>query len=134
MPTVTAITIRQPWASLIIEGHKPIENRSRPTRHRGCLAIHAGRTLDEEAQARFGHLLSEPDHPPRGYIIGFVRLVGCLPYRDVPASLRTWARGPWCWVLSDPMPLETPIACRGAQAFFRVSLAEGMVPHWPLTV
>ena len=37
-----ALTIRQPWASLIVEGVKTVETRSWNTKHRGSLAIHAG--------------------------------------------------------------------------------------------
>lgn len=47
-----ALTIRQPWASLIIEGHKNIENRSRPTNHRGLLVIHAGLRTEQDALDR----------------------------------------------------------------------------------
>ncbi len=38
-----ALTIRQPWASLIAAGVKTIETRSWSTRYRGPLAIHAGK-------------------------------------------------------------------------------------------
>lgn len=38
-----ALTIRQPWASLIAVGVKTIENRSWGTKHRGPLAIHAAK-------------------------------------------------------------------------------------------
>lgn len=38
-----ALTIRQPWAALIAAGVKTIETRSWPTKHRGPLAIHAGK-------------------------------------------------------------------------------------------
>lgn len=41
-----ALTIRQPWASLIAAGVKTIETRSWSTRYRGPLAIHAGRRWD----------------------------------------------------------------------------------------
>ena len=41
--TLKALTIHQPWASLIALGHKRIETRSWPTSHRGPIAIHAGR-------------------------------------------------------------------------------------------
>lgn len=37
-----ALTIRQPWASLIATGVKTIETRSWSTKHRGTIAIHAG--------------------------------------------------------------------------------------------
>jgi len=37
-----AITVKQPWAWAIAHGGKTVENRSRGTRHRGLLLIHAG--------------------------------------------------------------------------------------------
>ena len=37
-----ALTIMQPWASLIACGAKTIETRSWPTKYRGPIAIHAG--------------------------------------------------------------------------------------------
>lgn len=39
-----ALTIRQPWASLIAHGVKTIETRSWSTEYRGPLAIHAGKS------------------------------------------------------------------------------------------
>lgn len=42
-----ALTIRQPWASLIGLGVKTIETRSWTTRYRGPLAIHAGKRPPE---------------------------------------------------------------------------------------
>jgi len=38
-----ALTISQPYASLIASGEKWVENRTWATRYRGPLAIHAGR-------------------------------------------------------------------------------------------
>ncbi len=38
-----ALSLHQPWASLIAEGVKTIETRSRATRYRGPLAIHAAK-------------------------------------------------------------------------------------------
>ena len=37
-----AISIRQPWAWLVVNRHKDIENRSWPTKFRGRLLVHAG--------------------------------------------------------------------------------------------
>lgn len=45
-----ALTIHQPWASLIAAGVKTIETRSWSTRHRGPLAIHAGKARPECTQ------------------------------------------------------------------------------------
>lgn len=46
-----AITVRQPWAECIARGVKLVENRSRPTTHRGPLAIHAGARPSDQAGA-----------------------------------------------------------------------------------
>lgn len=42
-----AITLHQPWASLIAIGAKQIETRSWPARYRGPLAIHAAKTFTD---------------------------------------------------------------------------------------
>ncbi|GAA0382501.1 ASCH domain-containing protein [Paenibacillus motobuensis] len=44
-----AITIHQPWATLIALGEKRFETRSWPTKYRGLIAIHAGKKIDKEA-------------------------------------------------------------------------------------
>lgn len=45
-----ALTVMQPWAWLIVEGFKDVENRGRnfPQAHRGPLLIHAGLTFDAD--------------------------------------------------------------------------------------
>jgi hypothetical protein len=43
-----ALSLIQPWASLIVLGEKRIETRSWPTRHRGHLAIHANKNLPDD--------------------------------------------------------------------------------------
>ncbi|MDT9719152.1 ASCH domain-containing protein [Paenibacillus sp. ClWae2A] len=44
-----AVTIIQPWATLVALGVKTLETRSWATKHRGPLAIHAGQKVDKEA-------------------------------------------------------------------------------------
>ena len=51
-----AITIKQPWASLIAEGYKEYEFRSWNTKYRGDILIHAGLSIDKKAMKRFEHL------------------------------------------------------------------------------
>lgn len=43
---IPALSIRQPWAWLIVNNHKPVENRSWPTSFRGRFLVHAGKTRD----------------------------------------------------------------------------------------
>lgn len=42
-----ALTLHQPWASLVAAGHKSVETRSWWTRHRGPIAIHAAKRPPE---------------------------------------------------------------------------------------
>ncbi len=48
-----AITLHQPWATLVAVGAKRIETRSWATSYRGPLAIHAARTTPQ-GDGRFG--------------------------------------------------------------------------------
>ena len=51
-----AITIKQPYATLIKEGIKEYEFRTWNTKYRGDILIHAGLGIDKEALKRFEHL------------------------------------------------------------------------------
>lgn len=70
-----AITIKQPWASLIINGYKKYEFRSWKTNYRGELLIHAGKGTDKKALSKFKDL--NLDYPV-GKIIGKVTLTDCI--------------------------------------------------------
>jgi hypothetical protein len=109
-----ALTIRQPWAGLIMAGIKTVENRTWQTKHRGLLVVHAGR-IDRQPMAEHGHLLGTSP-VVTGAIIGTVRVVGCV--RDADSR---WAiDGNWHWLLADPQPLAEPIACPGRLGLWQV--------------
>ena len=40
-----ALTVKQPWASLLVAGIKTVENRTWTTKYRGPLAIHAALSI-----------------------------------------------------------------------------------------
>ena len=76
-----ALSIRQPWAELILLGHKIIEVRSKRTNLRERVFIYAGLNRIEQAEeariaAQFG---IDVDGLPRGVLVGTVEIVGCLP-------------------------------------------------------
>lgn len=48
-----ALTIKQPWAALIIEGYKQYEFRSWKTNYRGKILIHAGLSFEKDMVKRF---------------------------------------------------------------------------------
>ena len=70
------LTIKQPWATLIMQGDKRFEFRSWQTKYRGDLLIHAGKGIDKEAIKRLEKYL--PEELPTGKILGKVTLVDCI--------------------------------------------------------
>lgn len=129
-----ALTISQPFASLIADGFKWVENRRWPTNYSGPLAIHAGKGtqyLDREELADY----------PTGCVVATAVLVACVQRSTVlsrantvravecPAGFpHTWeelaehahCEGPYCWLLADVVKLATPIPYRGAQGLFDI--------------
>lgn len=116
-----ALSIRQPWAWLIIHGGKDIENRTWHTKHRGRFLVHAakGMTRAEYNMASWtagplGVTLPSFEDLPRGGIVGSVDLVDSVGHSQSP-----WYMGEKGFVLRDPQPLAfTPI--KGQLNFFEV--------------
>lgn len=107
-----AITIKQPWASLIVSGLKDIENRTWKTNFRGRVLIHAGKTRERQfsipkklfADDNVYSVISEKELP-QGTIIGSVEIVDCV--QNHPSL---WAeKGVWNWVLANPVMFPEPI-------------------------
>jgi hypothetical protein len=90
---VKAISIRQPWAWLIVAGHKDVENRTWRTQYRGPILIHASKgTTKREYNAAWTFAFCGHDIPAkaiyelpkfedleRGGIIGMAELVDVVP-------------------------------------------------------
>ena len=70
------LTIKQPWATLIMQGDKRCEFRSWQSKYRGDILIHAGKGIDKEAMKRLVKYLL--DEIPLGKILGKVTLVDCI--------------------------------------------------------
>jgi len=134
-PGMLALSIRQPWAWLIVHGPKRIENRAWPTRYRGPFLIHASkwwsrRIVSETLDAlRLQGLLAEPAKTlgggpffpieqmavETGGIVGRAVLVDC-----VTEHRSSWFAGPFGFVLADdvePLPFRP---WRGELGLFRV--------------
>lgn len=70
------VTIKQPWATLIMQQDKRFEFRSWQTKYRGELLIHAGKGIDKEAMNRLAKYI--PKDMQTGKILGKVKLVDCI--------------------------------------------------------
>jgi hypothetical protein len=114
-----AITIKQPWASLIVHGIKDIENRTWPCPRKYIgqrVFIHAagshGRKFsidltDAQTKAAFATIAIETmfGNMPFGSIIGSVEIVDCS--MNHPSI---WAeKGVYNWILANPILFNKPI-------------------------
>ena len=69
------LTIKEPWATLIIDGYKKYEFRSWKTKYRGKILIHAGLTLEKDNLEKFKAYNLDIS---KGEIIGEAELVDCI--------------------------------------------------------
>ncbi|TAM87648.1 ASCH domain-containing protein [bacterium] len=119
-----ALSIRHPWSWAILYANKRIENRTWPTRFRGEVFIHAGKTIERDSVEMLrADSFSVPEELACGAIVGVARLVDCID--DETAETRypdqvEWISGPWCFILEEVRALATPIPCHGKLGFFDV--------------
>ncbi len=135
-----ALTLTQPWATLVALGAKTVETRSWRTNYRGILAIHAAKGFPISArelctESPFCEALSGVGYGlPRGFIIAICRLDICVPTDACFIGERT--AGPdaqgsfsitsqehsfgdysplrWAWILKEVRVLPEPVAAKGA--------------------
>src|SRR5262245_29630235 len=115
-----ALSIKQPWATLVVHGLKTIEVRRWPTPRRGRILIHAARIPDERPQG-WAALPEELREETKliGGLIGAVDLVDCRTYniaedfnRDGPHHLNdpAWWLGPtlygFAFAAAEPLPFR----------------------------
>lgn len=144
-----AITIKQPWASLIIEGGKDIENRTRRTHVRGWVLVHAGLNPSQADFLNARQLVMSGSAPlfnrqavvdllwakydwsfdkdawSAGGIIGAMHITDCVEASDSP-----WFCGPFGYVIDRVVKLPF-LPCRGHQGWFNVELppeTEALIP------
>lgn len=136
-----ALSIIQPWASLIAVGIKDIENRTWRTNYRGEFLIHSSakrlsegwEALTEEQKAAAVKLIkpfgtvNDVKLLPVSAIIGKATLADCV--QNHPS---VWAeKGVWNWVLKDVVLFDRPIlSVKGKLGFweFDDSLLAGVKP------
>lgn len=129
-----ALTLHQPWASLIALGVKTIETRSWVTNYRGPLAIHAGRQTPMAGalgdfrvwcesgavwwlDGRHGDPGSNRYWPLTfGAVIAICELVDVVPIEHAtPDPYGDFTPGRYAWLLDDIVPLDEPVPARGFQ-------------------
>ena len=132
----------QPFAGVVVDGIKPIDNRSWPTDYRGPIAIHASSKffpgMVDELQ-RYGVAVASPERKnwPTMAILGTVEIADCVFFNsrhDEPAiidaakaagilsprskkvdidKILPWAHGRYCWIFRNPIKFREPIPALG---------------------
>ena len=76
-----ALCIRQPWAELILLGHKTIEVRPKATPLRERIYVYASKSrIEEREEARIAAQYGiDVDALPRGVLVGTIEIVRCRP-------------------------------------------------------
>ncbi len=122
-----AITLPQPWASLVAIGVKTIETRPFTTAYRGSIAIHAAKTsvprMHGVHDPYFKTLLESAGLTytdlPRGIILATARLIDCeiITTTNCPCypeyAFADFTPGWYAWKLTDIHQLKSPIPVKG---------------------
>ena len=115
------LTIKQPWATLIMQGNKRFKFRSWQTKYRGELLIHAGKGIDKETMKRLAKYI--PKDMPTGKILGKVTVVDCVKMspkfkkmlleenKDIYAD--SSFKENYCWQLENVEVFREPIETKG---------------------
>ena len=130
-----ALSLKQPWAALVVAGRKAIEVRKWATAVRGRVYIHAARISDERPEA-WAPITDEirPLAQLTGGIIGAADLTGCVMYRTQPGFAADvgkhcnppdWFEPPrmygFIFRAAEPIPFRP---CKGSMRFFTVERPE----------
>jgi hypothetical protein len=133
-----ALSLLQPWASLLAGGEKRVETRSWHTSHRGRIAIHASKAFRDEDRmlaiqtkafyqslSRLG--FDNTSDLPLGSIVGVGSLVEMQPcvaivktLSDKELEFGNYSMGRWAWMFVDLCMFQKPIPCRGRQGLWNV--------------
>ena len=138
---IKALTLHEPWATLMKLGHKKIETRSWRTDYRGPLVIHAAKTMPEYARDAmlddgFTDILGFKDwkqfRPTLGCGLCLVELVACVPTTKLyvlqeigwgkphpsEAYFGNYDSGRWAWATRMIRVFEKPIPRSGERGLW----------------
>jgi hypothetical protein len=116
-----ALSLKQPWAELVVAGKKKIELRKWNTNFRGDFLIHASKSPDWNAMEKFKF---RENSLPLGFIIGKANLFDVKKYenkedfaKDSGLHLATTDWGEYGFLLKDVKRIE-PVQAKGALNFW----------------
>ena len=124
-----AISLLQPWATLVVMGVKKIETRNWGTKHRGTILIHASQGKAGSifaADAPFKKYIPDFKKLPFGAIIGEATIADVIRIEDLEMNddiinrltmeekaFGDYSEGRYAWMLEDAVEFTRPIPARG---------------------
>ncbi len=138
-----ALSLIQPWASLVAIGAKQIETRSWKTLYRGTLAIHAAKGFPCHGPEQMGVIVAvceltavhriplQPQHfarfdvPTQHRLSSYPVILPPLEWREGfghshEFDFGDYTAGRFAWILTDVCALKEPIVCKGALGLWDV--------------
>ena len=112
------LTIKQPWATLIMQGNKRFEFRSRQTKYRGDILIHAGKGVEKKAMERLSKYL--PKELLAGKILGKVTIVDCI--KMSPEFKKKLLEENYGWQLENVEAFDKPIEAKGKLSLWEYNI------------
>ncbi|MCB0069481.1 MAG: ASCH domain-containing protein [Caldilineaceae bacterium] len=130
MTQFKALSFRQPWAELILQGRKTMDLRTYNTHQRGRILIHAAQTVEHDV-CRLHDI--DPATVAAGGFVGSVMVVDVVPLteehyaaaRDQHLGGRHFQSGMFGWILADPVRLPQLIPAVGRTNLFTVDVEIG---------
>lgn len=124
---IKALSFRQPWATLILEGRKTMDLRTWSANYRGALAIYASLEVEKDACKLHG---VDVKTLTTGALIGVVDLVDVMPLtkkaydanQEKHLAGRHYREGLFGWTLANPRPLDPPQIVKGRLNLFDVNI------------
>jgi hypothetical protein len=121
MSDIPALSIRQPWAEMILSGIKSIELRTWTTEYRGRFWLHTGVKADRRLLDAFGY----QDLFLGGYI-GVATIAAIVPidrtrwtmWRERHRDAGAYTPGFFGWMIEDVARFEMPIPGPGKLGLF----------------
>ena len=122
------ITIKEPWASLIINGYKKYEFRTWKTNYRGKILIHAGLSFEKNCKDKFENFNLDYS---KGEIIGEIEIVDCIKVtEDLDKKIYNENKivyvdkhvNQYAWVLRNPKKFDKKISCKGKLGLWNLDI------------
>ena len=131
VPALRGLTEIQPWGWAIVNGYKPVENRSWApweSLKGQPICLHGGKKYSAEDESFVAELCGINALPPQARdqgILGVAWLDRVIDAEDGnctdPMLLSEWFSGRFGWIFRDAVVFPEPIACRGMQGLWAVA-------------